>query len=324
MYKVEKYLEDAFGIKSRLVYPGKEDLAKLPVYLRNNNIKTLTINNQKIIIIKINYNAEYKIEKLKKQADIIKNTLGLPVAFIFEKIEAYNRKRLIQKNVAFIIPGKQIYLPFLFTHLGEIKSEQPKQREKLNPAAQCLLFYYLLGNKVTGLNFKAIAEKLNYGQMTITRAANTLNENGLCKIEGGKNKTLVFERDKREIWNKALPYLNSPAEKEIYLDEISNNNDFFITGINALSKYSNIAGDNKDTFAVFKYKLRNISNQEKRSAMNPIKENFLIQIWKYDPGNLTENKYVDPLSLYLTFKDIEDERIENELNNLIEKLWLTD
>ncbi len=321
MTEIEKYLCDNFGAETKL-YPIKNsDKSKLPVYMRNYDLKIVEINNQRIIVIKPENPTEFTTERFRQLADIVENLLDWPVVFVLRNLEAYKRKRLIEKKIGFVVPGKQLYIPHLFIELREIKNQQQKKKEKFSPAAQCLLLYYLLDNKVTGLNFKTLAEKLNYGQMTITRAAYTLAHYYLCKIEGGKNKSLVIDGDNKQIWNGALPFLSSPIKKEIYLDDIKYNNDFYITGINALAHYTNIAGDNSNSFAIYDVKIKNLLHKQKKGDTDRREGNYLIQVWKYNPGQLTDNRFVDPLSLYLSLMDDEDERIKKELNILIEELW---
>ena len=51
---------------------------------------------------------------------------------------------------------------------------------------------------------------------------------------------------------------------------------------------------------------------------------YAIEVWKYNPKTLVEdvfneNSVVDPLSLYLSLKDNQDERIEMALEQIIEK-----
>lgn len=45
-----------------------------------------------------------------------------------------------------------------------------------------------------------------------------------------------------------------------------------------------------------------------------------LEIWKYDPKLLSESGLVDPLSLYLSLADTNDERIEGALRDLLEDL----
>jgi hypothetical protein len=45
-----------------------------------------------------------------------------------------------------------------------------------------------------------------------------------------------------------------------------------------------------------------------------------VEVWKYAPSLLSGNEYVDRLSLYLSLRDNEDERIQIECDTLIEEM----
>ena len=48
----------------------------------------------------------------------------------------------------------------------------------------------------------------------------------------------------------------------------------------------------------------------------------IVEVWKYDPRILAEDGKVDMLSLYLSLRDTEDERVHKEVNQLIkERKW---
>jgi len=321
MDRLQKYISETLGTELKYLNPPKDELKKLPLYLRGNNLKAGVIFKRQIIFIVAGKEADFTTGQYRKQADIIENTIEKPAVFVFENIQAYNRIRLIQKKVAFIIPGKQMYLPFMFIDLKEFKQTHSREAEKLSPAAQCLLLYYLLGNDITGINFKTLAEKLNYGRMTITRAADDLTRLGLCEIAGGKNKSLNFAKDKLQLWNKAQQFLINPVKKVVYADFLKDTGLVCITGIPALSNYTNIADDDKKSFAVYLNDFKNLRKKKIIHLAGGKEENITLQVWKYNPGILTNNRYVDPLSLYLTLKDSNNERIEGELNNLLNKLW---
>lgn len=320
MDKLQTYFKEALGIEVKLIPLPKDEQNKLPLYLRN-KLKTCEILGRDLIFAIQTNEANFTPEQYQKQSDIIENTLEKNVVFVFENMELYNRKRLIQKKVAFIVPGRQMYIPFLLIELREFNKTQTKKTEKLFPAAQCLLFYYLLGNKVTGMNFKMLAEKLNYGKMTITRAANTLTELNLCKIEGGKDKTLIFEKDKPQLWKDAITYLIIPFDKQVYTDDAVDPAIIFKTDITALAHYTNIAANGKLCYAVSQLSYKNLLEMKNiRLDKNGV-GNTCLQIWKYDPGILTSDNFVDPLSLYMTFTNYEDERVQGELYKFLDNLW---
>jgi hypothetical protein len=46
-----------------------------------------------------------------------------------------------------------------------------------------------------------------------------------------------------------------------------------------------------------------------------------VEIWRYNPEPLSENGYVDKLSLFLIFREETDDRIQTELEQLINQIW---
>ncbi|HRV24411.1 MAG TPA: hypothetical protein P5046_04250, partial [Sphaerochaeta sp.] len=56
-----------------------------------------------------------------------------------------------------------------------------------------------------------------------------------------------------------------------------------------------------------------------------------VEVWKYDPGILSNSRIVDPLSLYMSYVDerrrqptlfdISDERVEESLEQVLNNLW---
>ncbi len=55
---------------------------------------------------------------------------------------------------------------------------------------------------------------------------------------------------------------------------------------------------------------------------NPTEGQYCLEVWKYDPLRLAtqanlKNGVVDPLSLYLSMQDMQDERIAMALDQII-------
>ena len=46
-----------------------------------------------------------------------------------------------------------------------------------------------------------------------------------------------------------------------------------------------------------------------------------VEVWNYNPALFANDGVVDKISLYLSMKDRQDERIKYELNRMIEQLW---
>ena len=85
------------------------------------------------------------------------------------------------------------------------------------------------------------------------------------------------------------------------------------SGVNALSAYSMINKEQQKSFAISKDMVKKIST-------NKLFGKTKLEVWRYTPGLLAGGNVVDPLSLFLSLKDDEDERIQMELDTLIENI----
>lgn len=319
---LEEYFYDTLGINVTLKRFPEQEIKVLPLYLRGMYIyKTTRLFDRDIIFLEQKVKEHLTAEQYRKHIQIVENAFDRPVALILEPIEAYNRKRLIEKQITFIIPGKQMFIPQLLIDLKEFRYAARKKKEKFQPAAQCLLIFHLLKENVEDMNFKTIAEKLNYTPMTITRAVNELAEKALCRIEGKKDKKVVFDRERKALWEMALPFVQNPVKRKIYVDEYIDNNLIYESGYTALSYYTSIAGEPIDCYAISKTDFIYLRKQKKINITNKIEGRAGLEIWKYAPGILANNRIVDPLSLYLAFKETKNERVEMEIDKMVAHLW---
>lgn len=74
-----------------------------------------------------------------------------------------------------------------------------------------------------------------YNYLAISRAVSELEEKQLLQVfKEWKTKRIYSPVSRKELWNKAMPYLTSPVKKTIYSNEIQDES-FYIGGISALS-----------------------------------------------------------------------------------------
>ena len=322
MKKLVKYIKNTLGIEIKIKPFSSVKQKKMPFYIREMyKFKKTHLYNREIIMLVQKDNANLTPRQYLKQVTLIEETFCLPAILILEQLEAYNRKRLLEKQVAFIILGKQMFIPQLLIDLKEFQLSIKKKNERLQPAAQCLLLYHLLKGNISDTNFKTIAQKLNYAQITITRAVSNLRDFDLCTVEGTKEKKIKFQDDKRKIWETALPYLQTPVKRKVYTDEIIKKDLVCESGITALAHYTNIADNNKVCHAISGSNYNFLIKNKEINLTNNFDEDLCLEIWKYSPTILSNNKVVDPLSLYLIFKNNDDERIQIEIEKLVEKQW---
>ena len=325
MKTLQDYLLNTFGVNSSL-QEEKEEAKKLPLYLRGNyNLYSSLLNGQRIIWAEVKNPEVATPEQLKKQSQVLMEIFGpMQVVFVFNNLEPWQRNRLIEKKVAFAEPFRQIYIPQLFTQIRDGYGKGKEMTElgnQLKTPAQLFLLYHLQVQRLEGLQLQEIAGLLNYSAMTITRSIKELIAHALLHVEGTKEKTVIFKFKGKDLWEKVLPLMMSPVREIWYTDEMLNNEYTRIGGENALANYSMLAEPREKTIVIgkdtFRIRKSQLGKLNKRYGYNK------LEVWYYDPTLLSKGNEIDKLSLYLSLKDNEDERLQSSLKNMINEIaWL--
>lgn len=258
----------------------------------------------------------------KKLANSIKTVLGTPAVFLFDSLEYYERNRLIGQGVYFVVSNKYAFLPYLIINT---KSKKSSQENKLTPIAQYLLLFHLQIKGIDNWSIKQLEENISeFNYIALTRAVVCLENAGLCRTEKDTNKEkhIVFDCLRKELWEKAQLLLIPPIKKIMYCDSMPKGN-FIQSGLNALAHYTHINPDDISSLAITEKEYRIIEPQLKMCGLNPIEGRIQIEIWRYPAINVDTlvNNYADRLSLYLTLKGDKDPRIEKEMELMINDLW---
>ena len=250
----------------------------------------------------------------KKQLDIIQRKTGMIAILVPGHLYSYNVNRLIAQKVNFVIPNKQMFIPSLLLDLKvDNTMNEENKKNTITPLTQCLLLYHLEAESLSGKTSYELAEKLSVSYASINRALRWLASKDLIKLEGLKTKTVQIKLSNRELWDKALPMLVSPIEHLYYTDALLEGQ--MISGVNALASYTMLNEESRQCFAVTKKDFKALKKQaDKKFGQNE------IQVWKYNSQMLSSTGVVDKLSLYLSLKDNEDERIQIELERLINEM----
>ena len=315
------YIQKTLGADIKITKSNKDVLNKLPLYINSTYDIWNTIIFDKAVLLLVKNTQEHltplQYQKHKEQAE--KKT-GRLIVFILSDMKAYDRNRLIQKKINFIIEDKQIFIPQL---LIDLKDYLPKAKiipEYLQPAAQLIILYHIQRKQLGGFTYKDLANILDYSYLTITRAVDNLVKLDLCKTEGNKEKILVFKAKKRELWGKALPYMKPPIKKTLFINDELPKDLVCISDINALAFYSDLNNDRHKHYAINHKEFIKLEKEGFIKETSQYDGDYKIELWRYNPNTLTEIKYVDPLSLYLCFRNDPDERIEMALEQIIEQL----
>jgi len=322
MDNIIRYIEKIAGAKIDPVELRKEEMKSIPFYILNDyKIWKGKLFEKELLLMEKVTPEHFTPLQYQKQMRLIEKKLQNPVVFLIPEIKPYDRNRLIQKQVNFIIENKQMFIPQLLIDIKEYQAN-PIRRDYLMPAAQAITLYQLQIKNINGLNYKQIAGLLNYSYLTISRAVENLLRFGICKTEGKKDKTVVFEMDKKELWKKALPLMRAPVRKKLFINDVLPDDLVFNTNMNALAYYTNLNDDGYTYYAIMHTNFLKLKKENKINTTSNYDGDYIVELWRYNPGILTETNYVDPLSLYLCYKENKDERVEMALEQIESKfIW---
>ncbi|MCF8372098.1 MAG: hypothetical protein K9H64_10780 [Bacteroidales bacterium] len=316
------YIREVFGDTPVFTEILKEQTNVLPFYItKEYTFWEGNLLDRNIVFAKKLTPEHFTPDQYKKQQELLERNFDKVVVFVLSDLETYNRNRLIQKRINFVIGNKQIFIPGLAFDIKEY-ALKPQRKEYLQPAAQCLILFHLQKEELNQCNYKQLAAKLNYPYLTISRAVENLKTLGLCKVEGSKEKTVYFEFEKKELWEKAFESMRNPVVKNIFIDDEITNEILFKSNINALAHYTDLNDDKQLHFAIHQDLFRKLHKEGKIKRYSDYDGKYSIETWKYPPAILANNEYVDPLSLYLTLKEDNDERVQMALEQILEnKGW---
>lgn len=316
MKKVEKYLKEVLGINIMYQKMPSNMLSKLPLFLKGiGQYYEVTMHKRKVIVLKV-FEKELTPNMLESRVSAIETEIGLPVILWFDHIPHYQRKRLVQQRLAFVVPDKQLYVPFLLFDFREVRQSANEEVDQLSPAAQFILLFHLQKMDIQQINFADIARYTQYSSMSVSRAIDQFASLGLCQIRGNKNKVVHFLSEGRELWKKAGSYMQNPCMEKVWVENEPNHN-VCKAGVSALACYTDLAEDKVHTYAMLR---KEFNTTKKELQVVPYGGSCIIEIWKYDPKLLAEDGIVDRLSLWLSMQDEIDERVEIALDQLINEM----
>ena len=258
--------------------------------------------------------------RLRKVANKVYSLLKRPIVFIFDTLPFYQRQRLIEQNVNFVVSGKYANLPNFFVNSLEPDSRE-KKSGKLSPVAQYILVYYLLHPHDELDSIANIQKVTPFSYLQISRALIDLEKFNLCssKTIAGKGKQVSFNPDRKALWNDSLTYLRNPVKQTAFTDsDIKVESPIKQSGMNALAYHSDLNPVRQITLALNKKEFDAIS--ENLTDINPVEGKTAIQEWIYPPVPFDNEEFVDPLSLWLSIKDKSNPRVEDALEQLIENI----
>ena len=211
-----------------------------------------------------------------------------------------------------IVPGRQLFLPSLLMDLRVQRNPVDMHGKPMPVMAQVVVLYHLQKQSLNGMSAQPIAKLMGVSYPNINRAVKWLADNGFVKLTPGREKQIRFVYEGNELWEQALPVLQSPIERVLRTDRTL---DAYVCGEEALAERTMLAEPQERHWA--------ISKQEAQQLGADLHKEFgehVVEVWRYEPKLMGENKVVDRLSLYLSLRNAEDERVRKEVKKLIVKI----
>lgn len=241
-----------------------------------------------------------------------------PTVFLLPACPAYERQRLIDKDVYFVVSDKYVHLPML---LANERIRKTKQAKSLTPVAQYLLLYHLQIGSLEGLAARDMEDKIPYSYASITLGITCLEDLELCQkvSDGSKRKVIHFDKKGKDLWEQAQPLLINPVEERLFCDELLSEGHFPICGINALAHYTMLNPDPERIIMMTVKQLRDFRASGALIRPNDYDGNIIIEAWKYSPVTSMDAgiEWVDRLSLAISLREDSDPRVEGEVERLI-------
>ena len=264
------------------------------------------------------------------QARTVGRKASMDVILVFSKLSDNEKKQLLQARVPFVDFKGNLFFPPLGLALNA--NNDVEVCKELTPSEQLTWIAFLLtkGQKVVDVDL--LSQITGLPNSTIYRCLRTFKTlNWLNK----PNKLYTYNASKKELFLKSESFLFNPIKKRLLLSDfdlkkIQTDSRLLYGGTYALSYLTFLAESDENSSYVIS--LRQF-NKLSLPLSQHVLEGKVLEIWRYSPfvsefwndfKETQDGQFVDPISLYLTLKDDDDPRVEEEIealkNNILQYL----
>ena len=320
-----QYLNQVLGEGAVHLQPSPQT-AELPYFVQDAyDIMTGGVHGHRITLACLKHAKPMPVEQIERSTQRIREAFQTPLIVAMPGLSPGERKQLIQRDIAFVVPGKQLFAP----KLGMILSEQfgsptPKRHaQHLSPSSQALLIWFLLNHPVDEIWHPFDdAAAMGYAAMTGTRAIRELVEFELLDLlQQGRSKYLQLKGSRRELWDQAKPYLRTPMQRTLWTFDpsILALPGTLVAGEDALARLTLLNEPPQRVVAIASSAVAQARQRGVFFEPGEVADGVAVQVWRYGPAMQAKTNVVDPLSLWVSLKDSADDRIQIALDQLEEQ-----
>lgn len=151
----------------------------------------------------------------------------------------------------------------------------------------------------------------------LSRAVKQLEMTDLFLVyKDGVNKVIESKYSHKELFEHIQHYLLTPVRQVGYMNQFLVTDYMVLAGETALSEMSMLNPSRFRTYAVYE---KDFDKTQLIDELIDPEVQVKVEIWAYDPQLFTHTNIADTLSIVLSLKENKDERIEEVLEDILEK-----
>lgn len=322
--KFESYLSGNLGVLFQ-VKPWPRE-REIPYILgKYCSFFTFEMFGRTYLVMQIDGEKEVSPVHVRKYINMLAEFWDNEIIYLTSGIRSYNRKRLIERKVSFVVPGNQMFLPLLGIDLREHFRRLRSPKKQFSPSTQVVILSMIYGRVGGRITPTMLAEKLKYTTMTMGRALDEVKDAELCcEHKEWRERVIRFTGNRKSLWERARSQMISPVRKrfKILIPEFPDNLILITAGESALARYNMLEKPHNPVYAVSGEGWKSLSQKDNLIVLESDESDepdaIHIEVWKYPPEQFAKNKLIDPLSLYLSLKGGNDRKISVGLEKLMD------
>ena len=308
--QITDYLRIALGVE---VKASAYDGSHLPAFLGWSYVfYSFTLGEHSCLMAVRKPDASLAPAAIAKHVGFLATQTGRTVIFCSDVMPAYERQRLMQRLVPFIIPGRQVYLPFMAIVLSEFGTKKQRTFDAVGNAGQVLLMKWL-NSQASGFSIAEAMETSGFSKPTVVRAFDELEFFGVARRQG-KERRLLFLGERAAQWEENRDRLFSPRRRIVGVERVPSGLAAVPSGTEALAMRSMLNPPEWRELAAFHTDYSRLRQEEIPLADAPVR----LELWNYHPLAMSDGG-VDPFSLWLTLKDDRDDRVQICLDEMMKE-----
>lgn len=260
-----------------------------------------------------------KLIDLKKHIIQLEQITNMNCAFCLESITSYIADSLLEMGIPFIIPNRQIYLPFTGIMIKTTRKRKNAFVQEISFLTQKIILSALY-EKWQNMNVTKISECMGVTKAAVSKSLHEIEYLNIPILDSyGKNRVITINKDIKSLWSELQPALRNPIVKRLKFE-----NDLKLdnrAGMSALSECSMINDNNYPTYGILKKNIKSLDTSKAIGLDNEIGCEILELGYLIDYKG---KKIMDPFSIILSLTDEEkaDERIQMAIDEMLEEyVW---